>query len=155
MPKKIGSGKGLSFIEALFSLPPTNECIVWPFYIMPNGYPQVATHEGMELAHRHVCKRKHGPPPPDKPQTRHLCGKNACVNPQHVFWGTQTDNETDKYLHGTWHDRISNSKITPEIVRSIRKDAVNMSHQELSEKYQTPKSTIKKVVNRHTWKHVT
>lgn len=149
-----GSGKGLAFVEHALSHE-GDDCLIWPFYIMKNGYGQIGTHSGMALAHRYVCERAHGLAPKAMPQAAHSCGNKACVNPRHLRWASQKDNEDDKLGHGTWFGRLGGAKLTETTVLAIRADAATgVSGDALSEKYQTPLSTIRKIVKRHTWKHV-
>lgn len=149
-----GKGKGLTFLkEALLSN--NDECILWPYYTMKNGYAQVGTHKGMVLAHRYVCIRRYGEPPKGKPQAAHKCGKKNCINPNHLYWANQTENEDDKHSHGTYYKRITANKLNEDIVLKIRSEyEKGLSCKELSEKFKTPMSTIRKVVKRYSWKHI-
>jgi hypothetical protein len=148
-----GTGKGLRFIEAVLQQK-SDECILWPFYKMKVGYGQLGNHVGMVLAHRYACERAHGPAP-EGYQTAHSCGNRACVNPRHLRWATPKENEDDKHAHGTWLGRISGAKLTEDTVLLIRKDAAaGTSKEDLAAQYQTPLSTIRKVINRESWKHV-
>lgn len=152
--KSRGKGKGLQFLEEAISSD-SQDCIIWPFYKMKNGYGQVGAHDGMHLAHRYVCTRVHGNPPEEKSQARHLCGNRACVNPKHIRWGSQKQNEDDKHNHGTWYKRISNGKWSESVVRSMREDYdMGVTPKIISEKYNVPWSTVMKIVRRETWKHL-
>ena len=149
-----GSGRGVNFLRAAIEAD-TDECILWPFYRMKNGYGQVSLHDGSHLAHRTVCIVAHGEPPQGKPQAAHHCGQRACVNPNHIRWASQTENEADKFSHGTWYSRISAPKLSAEIVHEMRLDhAAGFTVSDLVKKYSTPESTVIKVVRRVTWKHV-
>jgi hypothetical protein len=35
-------------------------------------------------------------------QLCHLCGNSKCSNPNHLYWGTRSENENDKKIHGTF-----------------------------------------------------
>lgn len=152
--KAVGSGKGLQFIRQAIQSN-ADECIMWPFYRMKNGYGQVGTHVGMSLAHRIVCELTHGDPQFDGAQAAHLCGNKACVNPRHVRWVDQKENEADKLLHGTWFTRFGGAKLTEEEVRAMR-DAHKSgeSIKTISDRTCVPFSTVRKVIRRDTWKHV-
>lgn len=64
-----------------------------------------------EFAHRLVLHAAFGPPPnypeshdatadelPPKPkdQALHMCGRKACINPEHLVWGSKYDNQQDQ-----------------------------------------------------------
>lgn len=155
MPKKIGSGKGLAFVNAALESE-TDECIVWPYYRMKNGYGHLGTHTGMVLAHRYVCEKAYGPAPEDKPQAAHWkCGNRGCVNKRHLHWSSAKENEDDKKEHGTWLSRITAARVTEELVRTMRVERMmGMTNKQISQKHGVPKSTVLKIVLRHTWKHV-
>lgn len=158
MPKARNSGKGISFLLLALEQE-TDECILYPYYVMPNGYAQFGTFEGMKLVHRYVCEAAHGPPPTKRHQATHKCKplpQRHCVNKRHLKWGTQTENETDKHSSGTWYKRISAAKVTEQQVRNIRTEhALGFSYKLLWERHKVPISTLKKIVNRKTWKHIT
>ncbi len=59
----------------------------------------------MKLHARVVKELVHGPPPPGRPQLRHLCHNAMCVNPWHTVWGTQKENMQDKVAAGTAYGR--------------------------------------------------
>lgn len=154
MRKSRGKGKGITFIDSVVQSG-TDECVIWPYYITPQGYGQIGLHSGMHLVHRYVCTITHGEAPSDKPQAGHICGTKACVNPKHIRWVSQTENENDKHSHGTWYDRVSNGKLSVDEVRTMRQlyDAGTPSGV-ISDIMNVPKSTVVKVVRRYTWKHV-
>lgn len=152
---KRGRGKHLRFIKKTLA-ESTDKCVLWPFYVMKEGYGQAATYRGVCLAHRLMCMFAHGHPPDSTSQAVHRCGVKACVNPRHLRWGTQKDNEDDKHGHGTWFTRISNGKLTEEQVRDIRhRYAAGEKPVHIASATGVPRSTVAKVARRHTWKHIT
>lgn len=154
MIAKKGMGRGIKFIIAASKME-TDECIIWPMYVMKNGYGQVGTDEGMKLSHRYSCELNHGKPPDDKPQAAHSCGNRACINKRHLSWKSQAENEEDKIKHGTWFTRISGAKLDADKVVEIRRmyDG-GVNNAEISRVLSVPKSTVEKVALRKTWKHI-
>jgi hypothetical protein len=95
----------------------------------------------------------------------HKCDVPACVNPEHLFIGTPKDNHTDmrnknrhsnppRNLHDCGEYRY-NSKLNDDLVRNIR---IEYSHgasmYSIAKRLQMSNTTISKVINRLSWKHV-
>lgn len=78
-----------------------DDCLIWPHSLV-NGYGHGYWKGKHVLIHKLLCEEVNGPAPADKPQAQHSCGVKACVNPAHLKWGDQSDNEQDKIAHGTY-----------------------------------------------------
>ena len=75
-------------------------CLIWQGG-KSKGYGQVG-HEGRRyLAHRIACEMEHGPAPEGKAHALHICNRPACVRPDHLYWGDNTDNARDRKKAGT------------------------------------------------------
>ncbi len=77
--------------ESKYIPEPNSGCFIWMGAIQSSGYGN--TNRG--LAHRVQMGSPKGL------QVRHMCGNRLCVNPTHLELGTQSDNEADKWRHGT------------------------------------------------------
>ena len=70
-------------------------CLLWEGRRRPDGYGM----DGQYRAHRLVFERMYGPIPP-KILVCHSCDMPPCVNPEHLFLGTNKDNSDDKIRKG-------------------------------------------------------
>lgn len=89
----------------------------------------------------------------------HRCDNPKCVNPEHLFLGSQQGNMDDKMQKGrhgygvSLGERHGNARLTVEIVREIR--ASSESDAVLSARYGISRPTIYAARKGLTWKHVT
>lgn len=123
-------------------------CLIWPFGRNRSGYG-VATLDGEFMyIHRQVCLQRHGPAPTEEHIAAHACGRGheGCCNYRHLRWATRTENEADKWLHGT-----QGRKLTLADVLEIRALAGTMRRPDLARRYGVTTATIKHVVERRTW----
>lgn len=82
----------------------------------------------------------------------HHCDNPLCVNPDHLFLGTQADNVRDMINKG----RRTQTKLTPSKVRDIRlRFFSGESRISLAREYNVHIGTIDRIVHRRSWKHVT
>ena len=77
----------------------------------------------------------------------HHCDNPSCVNPQHLFLGTNNDNVKDKVLKNR-----AGQKLTADKVKEIKNSTE--STKTLMEKFDVGKTTINYVKSGKTWKHV-
>lgn len=108
-PDKGGTGHGAvqKFIKDV-ALSDAEGCIVFPFYRNPDGYGWVRGPHGRPIgAHVYVALLRHGKRPSRRHEACHSCGNghSGCVNPNHLYWGTRSDNVRDAIRHGSWESR--------------------------------------------------
>lgn len=80
-----------------------DDCLVWPFCKDSRvNRGRVWDGERQWWAHRLMCVLAHGDPPTPKHQATHTCGKGhySCVNPRHLRWGTNSENQLDRRKNG-------------------------------------------------------
>jgi HNH endonuclease len=73
---------------------PLNQCEEYPGYRNRRGYGVIGRHTGNKLAHR-VSYELHIGPIPEGMLVCHHCDNPPCINPKHLFLGTQKDNMGD------------------------------------------------------------
>lgn len=125
-------------------------CVIWPFSGNRKGYGMVCRSGKMRSVHVVVCEWFHGDRPVDM-QVRHLCGQAACLNPNHLTWGTASENSRDRAVHGTERrgELAATAKLTREVVAQIR--ASDRSNRELADQLGVNISTVWRVRNRKVW----
>lgn len=109
----------------------------------------------MQLAHR-VSYQLHVGQIPAGMHVCHSCDVPSCVNPRHLWLGTNDDNIADKVRKGRQAlNRGVNHpshRLSENDVRDIR--ASRDSNRLLQSRYGLEKSTINKIRNRSLWRHV-
>jgi HNH endonuclease len=104
-------------------------------------------------AHRLAWKLFRGPIPSDL-KVLHHCDIGFCVNPDHLFLGTNKDNTADmvakkRHYHGEGHHM---GKLTEAQVREIRASSDSLA--EAAARYGIAFQTVSEIRLRKIWKHV-
>ncbi len=115
----------------------------------------------MRGAHR-ISWELHRGAIPDGLSVLHRCDVPLCVNPDHLFLGTQKDNLKDMRFKGRGvalevarGERNAMAKLTESGVLAIReKRAAGATYRELAEQHDTSLSNVASVVTRRTWRHL-
>jgi hypothetical protein len=110
-----------------------------------------------QLAHRTMWRLVIGPIP-DALCVLHRCDNPPCVNPSHLFLGTNLDNRRDSIQKGRAPkgDAIHSCKLAPEIVRAIRASykAGGETHRSIGQRYGVDHTTVGDILRGETWQHV-
>ena len=79
--------------------PPLTDCILWEGALNSKGYGHLRVDGFDWLAHRYAYY-KHYKKYPGKLMVLHSCDNRRCINPEHLFLGTNTDNMRDAIAKG-------------------------------------------------------
>lgn len=111
---------------------------------------------GREKAHRLMYMETYGEIP-EGMYICHTCDNPSCVNPSHLFLGTNQDNIDDKVLK----DRQSRlfgknngrSKLSEMDVINMRKDykSGNYSYRDLVKKYNIGQTQVARIIKKESW----
>ena len=89
------TGEGLQKRIEQHSIPiPESGCWIWIGANNPDGYGEITVKGKVQSTHRMSYQAFIGPIPKGM-QILHKCDIPACVNPRHLFLGTQNDNVKD------------------------------------------------------------
>lgn len=137
-----------------------NGCQIWTDTISESGYGQINISNQGCSAHRLAYFISRGFII-DELNVLHNCpdGDNpACVNPHHLWQGTQSENIKDMYdkgrgvvHHGEEH--VSH-KLTTEEVLEIRALKGEYSQSYIADMYYISRKTVSYIHNNKSWKHV-
>lgn len=132
-----------------------DDCLIFPFVLAQNGYGYFLAGNRSHSAHRFMCEKRNGPPPTSKHHAAHNCGngERGCVNPCHLEWKTNSQNQLDRKAHGTdRHGKGSRWKLTPEQVAEIRacKDVEPVAS--LARRFGIKDATIRQIHTYRIWR---
>ena len=138
-----------------------DECWIWLGATNAGGYGTLSA----RLAHRLAWSYEHGPIP-DGMVICHRCDNPPCVNPAHLFVGTQADNAADRESKGrnaaTLHpERIRRgsqlhcARLTEEEVAYIKTRLLaGETISDLARKFGVDSETVGYISRGKTWRHV-
>jgi len=138
-----------------------NKCLEWIGWIQKDGYGGLSYNGKILKAHRVSYEIYHSEPLGNL-HCLHRCDNRKCVNPLHLFSGTNLDNIRDKVQKGRCYtgnqkgEHNGASKLTDNQVRQIRKLRIleKYTTTKLGEMYNVHRSTISYIINNKTYKHL-
>lgn len=148
-----------------------DECWEWMGGLFTKGYGCFRVGGMVKQSHRFSWEIHFGTIPQNK-LVCHTCDNRRCVNPNHLFIGTNQDNMSDMvrkgrsakgkshglYLHpdkraiGQKHGRAKLSDI--DIIHIRYQHELGAPNIELSKQYNIDSSVISEIINRKIWRHI-
>lgn len=138
-----------------------NGCIEWTGAVLDNGYGQVRYQGAKLYVHRAAWIAANGPIPEGQ-QVCHHCDNKICINPEHLFIGTQYDNMQDmiqkgrKVAIGRPGSKNHKAKLSESDVARIRNlyENAGLTRKELCALYGISKTAMQRILTRAGWEHV-
>lgn len=146
--------------EEKVELVPFSACHWWAGAQQPQGYGQIRIDGESPGAHRVAYELYIGPIPEHDSShgmcVCHSCDNPSCVNPAHLYLGTNKDNMDDRDRKGRQQkgERHYLAKLTVKNVLEIRKMAGSQTLSYIANIFGVGQTAISYVISRKTWKHV-
>jgi hypothetical protein len=131
----------------------------WIRYVSPGDRYSKTRSGGINLgAHCLSWEIANGQSVPKGMRVCHTCDVGACVNPDHLFIGTQADNIADAQAKGrmargerSGHHRLTEPQVLE--IRRLRADE-GVTYADLAARFDVHLMTIAHVICRRTWRHL-
>lgn len=136
----------------------TDTCWLWTAKKYLNGYGSLMHDGKYKLAHRVSWELERGPIP-NGLCVCHTCDVRECVNPDHLFTGTQKENMRDMVAKGRANpcrgESSYRSKLTNDDVIAIRSQyAGGALQKDIATAYGVSAKQVSVIVNRVQWAHI-
>lgn len=128
-------------------------CHYWTSTRSSSGYGNFWFMGGQVLAHRMAYEMLIGPIP-EGLLVCHTCDVKHCVNPDHLFLGTQSDNQADMTAKGRGRVGSINGRAILDVngAADIRhRFKLGVQQKYLAREYGVAQQTISRVVRMETW----
>jgi len=116
-----------------------------------SGYPYIYRNGISISAVKYLWEQKYGKAPKEI-CFLHKCDNRLCINPDHIFLGTKTDNakDRDSKLRQAYGSRNGMAKLKEKDVLEIFHD--KSSYPEISLKFGISEGQIERIKNKECWK---
>ena len=135
------------------------DCLEWIYGRACFGYGIVQSEGRSQVAHR-VSYKKYVGKIGKGLFVLHRCDNPPCINPKHLFLGTNMDNMQDKMRKGRlrvlFGENHPMAKVKNVDIIKMRKDYANAKFtlEELARIYKLSPLTVRDIIKRKRWKHL-
>jgi hypothetical protein len=121
-------------------------CWPWKGHIMAErgGYGRLIYKDKQRPAHRVALELTIGPPPAKGLNACHRCDNPPCVNPAHLWWGTDAENDADARQKG--RKRGPARKVDRDEL--VRRREAGLSYKELAAEFGIHPSNVGKTLKK-------
>ncbi len=139
-----------------------DKCWEWTASRRPQGYGQLNINRKLYYAHRISWQIANQKSVPKGIQVLHSCDNRKCVNPSHLWLGSQKDNIRDMVAKGRNNPWSPKGEAHPMArlcegeVKAIRLlyATGKYTYNELSKKFDINQGHVGNIVNGKIWKHI-
>jgi hypothetical protein len=144
------------FWNRVVALGTDKECWEWQGGKDTSNYGRLKVNGRLISAHRYTWEEYNGKIPKGL-HVLHECDNPPCVNPKHLFLGTNADNVADRVAKNRQAKGETHAfaVLTEKDITDIIKMYVNGAKQkEIANSYKIDQGHVSSIVNRKKWKHV-
>lgn len=138
------------------SVDPLTDCWNWKRQRCRKGYGRIKIKGISKVVHR-ISYEVHLGCVPDEMLVCHTCDNRGCINPDHLFLGTNADNMADMVAKGRQGklrgEACGRAKLSESDVIAIR-GAVGIGRGDLAEKYGISRASINDILSGRSWTHL-
>lgn len=138
-----------------------SECWEWQGHINDSGYGDMRCGSGPLLRAHRVSYEIHKGHIPANLLVCHSCDNPRCVNPNHLWLGTDADNMKDMDQKGRrvnapqYGEKHGMSRLTPDAIRDIRSLAKSgVSYEEIGGRFNISDVHAGRIAKRESWSHI-
>ena len=145
-------------ISAAARLKPDPACVEWPHGVSTHGYGMTRVDGKVTTAHRAVLLLANPPTDPSLHALHGECHNKLCIRPDHLSWGSRSENMMDKVRDGTSNrgERCAKAKLTEDDVWDILGSLdAGVQAKALSERYRVSQVTISDIKHGRRWAWMT
>lgn len=135
-----------------------DDCWNWTGSLSKQGYGRFGINGRVNLAHRVAWTLYKGEIPKGM-NVLHKCDNCSCVNPRHLFLGTQKDNIQDMFSKGR-DNRAKGEKVTLAVLTEEKVKKIRFLYRDgfkphvLKMLFGIADTTFWNVITKRTWKHI-
>lgn len=140
----------------------TNTCWIWLGAKNPKGYGRIKINKKLYSPHRIMFELFYGKIL-GVYDVCHKCDNPSCINPDHLFLGTRSDNMKDAYNKGRLKileyirpkgSDVYSSKLKERDIFQIRELDKVLQRNEIAKLFNVHKSQISRALNGQSFKHI-
>ena len=136
------------FLRKIAMFPDENGCLNWQGSTR-GGYGRFRVNSSVIDAHRVAWALKHNRWPTE--YICHRCDIKSCVNPTHLYEGSQHQNMIDKSYRTPRNNAL---RFIPQEVLEVREMLVSMTQREVARIFEVDQSTISRINTGSNWSHL-
>lgn len=138
-----------------YSSPQPDGCWIWTGFKLAVGYGRLS-YKGKHIRAHRASWMVHRGEIPDGIDVLHKCDVKTCVNPDHLYLGTDVENAADAVarnrLRSARGEKNGNSRLTADDVIAIR--AATGNQRDIAQRFGVAQGVVWSIIHRKTWRHI-